>query len=182
MFPALRVFSAVAVMLFSFSSARASTEASAPVPSIKVKIAVGLGWEVCPKTDGLPPLDTAFMCSGLAATLENINLELINKPAAKPTWLYYDAPYTATTKFQDITTTVELLVMYAEFDGKKMGFVDGRLISERAGVKSEPIYFRASADGGLQNLRYSSTYGGSLKLTASDARYSPYMALDAKVR
>jgi hypothetical protein len=147
---------------------------------LKVQLAVGLGWQLCPKTNSLPPLGLAFYCSGLAATTDNLELELINKPAAHPDWLYWEATHFETVKFQDITSTVELLVMFAKYDGKSSAFIDGRIVSEKAGVKSEPVYFRMSADGGFENLKYTSAYGATVAVTGMDSRFSPYVAVQAK--
>lgn len=152
-----------------------------PPATLKMKVSIGLGFHVCPERKSLPPLQDAYLCSGLSATPQTVELTLENKPAAKPTWLFYEAPYTMTTTFQDIVVTMEALVMYAKIDGTTTGFVDGRLISTKAGVASEPIYFRASAPGGLDKFTYTSAYGTvtRIPLGKSTGEFAPYVVIDA---
>lgn len=144
-----------------------------------VKLRLGLGWQLCPTRSEEPPIELAFMCSGLAAGLEDVELVLERKPAAKPQWKYFEAKYDQQVKFHDITSTVELLVMYAEYDGLTSGFIDGRISSEKDGVKTKAVYFRSSAAGGLEKLNYQSFYGADVPfpIGSSVSQFSPYVAL-----
>lgn len=149
--------------------------------TMKMKIGIGLGFQLCPVRKTLPSLETAYLCSGLVATPQTIEVEMQNMKAAKPEWLFYQGSYNTSTTFQDITITLEALVMYAKVDGGTTAYVDGRLISTRNGVAAQPIYFRASAKGGSQNFAYSSTYGtmSPIVLAKSMAEFSPYMTIAA---
>ena len=169
---------AIVVSLFFLISSGAQ---AAPPATLTMKVAIGLGFHVCPERKTLPPLQEAYLCSGLAASPQTVELTLVNQPAAKPTWLFYEVPYTMTTKFQDIEVTMECLVMYSKVDGVTTGYVDGRLISTKAGVASEPIYFRASATGGLDKFSYSTTYGSMTKVPLSKGmgEFSPYVVIAA---
>lgn len=155
--------------------------ATAPPASLKMKVNIGLGYHLCPERKKLPDLQDAFLCSGLSATTQTFELELINKPASQPDWLFYEAPYTQTIQFNNIKVTLTALVMYAKYDGKTSGFIDGRLISEENGVQGAPTYFRASAEGGLANLSYSSTYGATTPVPLKNGtvgQFAPYVAFD----
>jgi hypothetical protein len=168
----------VALTLLASGKAQA-----APPASLKMAVGIGLGYQLCPERKGssLPDLQDAFLCSQKSATPQYIELELKNKPAAKPEWLYYEAPYNETVEFRDIKVTLEALVMYAKYDGKTSGFIDGRLYSEQNGKRSEPVYFRASAEGGLDKLTYSSAYGTTTPFKLSNgttAQFSPFVAFD----
>ncbi len=168
----------VLVTAFAFST---SAEA-APPAKLKMSVGIGLGFQLCPekKTPGLPDLQDAFLCSGLKATPQKIELELENKPAAKPEWLFYEAPYTQTLQFKDVKVTLEMLVMYAKYDGQTSGFVDGRIISEQNGKQTAPVYFRYSAGGGLDKISYSSAFGAASPIPLSNgvAQFSPYVAVE----
>jgi hypothetical protein len=159
------------------------TDQRSNLPPLKMSVAVGLGFLLCPDSATEPELGSAFNCSGLATTPVSVELELINKPAAKPQWLYYEANYTSTETFVGVKTTVELLVMYAKYDGITSGFIDGRLTSVKNGVTSKPVYFRTSAVGGLDHLTYSSTFGETIRVKSKGAkvwmRYMPNVAIDA---
>ena len=152
-----------------------------PPKTIKMKVAIGLGWHLCPQRLTLPSLEDAYLCSGLSATPQTIEVEMQNMKAAKPDWLFYQGNYNTSQTFQDITVNLEALVMYAKIDGGTTAFIDGRLISTQNGVASQPIYFRASAQGGAQNFTYSSTYGTSSPVKLSNGKiadWAPYMTID----
>lgn len=168
-------------LTLSLSIMVSSRAQGAPPSTLTMKVAIGLGFHVCPERKTLPPLQEAYLCSGLAANPQTVELTLVNQPAAKPTWLFYEVPYTMTTKFQDIEVTMESLVMYSKVDGVTTGYVDGRLISTKAGVASDPVYFRASATGGLDKLTYSTTYGSMTKvpLSKGTGEFSPYVVITA---
>ena len=173
----------VAVLIgFSMHGPLASAQVTPP-KTMKVKIGIGLGYQLCPHRSSLPDLGDAFSCSGMNALPQPIELELVNKPAAKPTWLYYEAPYSESVIFQKLKARVEMLVMYGKMDGKAYGFVDGRIITEKNGKFSAPVYFRASAEGGLENLTYTSAYGPSAAINISGGKapseWSPYVAFTA---
>jgi|GEM_PF-3921601 len=161
----------------------ASSYAQVVAPkTMKMKVAIGLGWQLCPHRTALPSLEDAYLCSGLAATPQTIEVEMQQQKAAKPEWLFYQGSYENTATFKDITVKMEALVMYAKVDGGTTAFVDGRLISTQNGVAAQPIYFRASAQGGSQNFTYSSTYGtvSPVKLSnGSIGDFSPYMTIAA---
>lgn len=157
---------------------------AAPPKTLKMSVGIGLGYQLCPerKAPGLPDLQDAFLCSGLKATPVKVELDLVNKPAAKPEWLFYEAPYKQTLQFKDITITIEMLVMYAKYDGQTSGFIDGRIYSTQNGVQGAPVYFRSSAGGGLDKLTYSSAYGATVPFPLSNgttAQFSPYVAIDS---
>ena len=152
-----------------------------PPKTMKMKVALGLGWHVCPARPTLPSLEDAYLCSGLAATPQTLEVEMTNMKASKPEWLFYQGSYEQSTVFQDVTVKMEALVMYAKMDGGTTSFIDGRLISTQNGVASQPIYFRASAQGGSQNFTYSSTYGtmNPIKLSnGKTAEFTPYITID----
>jgi hypothetical protein len=152
-----------------------------PPKTMKMKVGIGLGWQLCPNRPTLPSLEDAYLCSGLVATPQTIEVEMVNMKAAKPEWLFYQGSYETSQSFQDVTVKLEALVMYAKVDGGTTAFVDGRLISTQNGVSGQPIYFRASAQGGSQNFTYSSTYGtmNPIKLSnGKTAEWTPYMTID----
>jgi hypothetical protein len=152
-----------------------------PPPTMKIKVAIGLGFQLCPERKTLPSLESAYLCSGLVATPQTVEVEMQNMKAAKPEWVFYQGSYNTSTTFQDVSITLESLVMSSKVDGKTTAFIDGRLISTRKGVASQPIYFRASAQGGSQNFTYSSTYGtmSPIILTKGTAEFTPYMTIAA---
>ncbi len=149
--------------------------------TMKMKVAMGFGWQLCPHRTTLPSLEEAYLCSGLAATPQTFEVEMQQQKAAKPEWLFYQGSYSTSTTFKDITVSMEALVMYAKVDGGTTAFIDGRLISTQNGVAAQPIYFRASAQGGSQNFTYSSTYGTVSPVKLSNGTigdFSPYMTID----
>ncbi len=152
-----------------------------PPKTMKMKVAIGLGWALCPSRGGaLPSLEDAYLCSGLKSVPRTVEIEMNQQKASKPEWLFYQGSYNTSTSFQDVTVTLESLVMYAKVDGTTTAFIDGRLVTTRGGVASQPIYFRASADGGAQNFTYSSTYGTMSPIKLKDgsiAEFSPYMTI-----
>jgi len=154
-------------------------ETSTPAETYQGSIGIGVGYQLCPHRAELPGLDVAFNCSNLQATPRKISLTLQRKPAAKPDWLYYEAPYNETITFQNIKVTVEALVMYAKWDGKVAGFVDGRIITETDGKKSAPVYFRSTGMGGLQKIGYSATLGVPTVYNSQRSEFSPIVALVA---
>ncbi|RYZ77317.1 MAG: hypothetical protein EOP05_02205 [Proteobacteria bacterium] len=165
----------------TLAASAATAAEKAPPASLKMKVNIGLGYHLCPERKTLPDLQDAFLCSGLAATTQTVELNLINKPASQPDWLFYEAPYTQTISFNNINVTMTALVMYAKYDGKTSGFIDGRLISEQNGVQGAPVYFRASAEGGLGNLTYSSAYGATTPVPLRNGtvgQFAPYVAFD----
>jgi hypothetical protein len=152
-----------------------------PPKTMKMKVAIGLGWQLCPNRPTLPSLEDAFICSGLGATPQTVEVEMQNMKAAKPEWLFYQGNYNTSQTFQDVTVTLDALVMYAKIDGGTTAFIDGRLISTQNGVAGQPIYFRASSQGGSQNFTYSSSYGtmNPIKLSnGKTAEFTPYMTID----
>ncbi len=166
------------LVLFLGASAYAQVT---PPKTLKMKVAIGLGFQLCPENKTLPKLQDAYLCSGLAATPQTVEVEMQNMKAAKPEWLFYQGAYNTSMTFQDVSITLEALVMYAKADGGTQAFIDGRLISTRHGVASQPIYFRASAQGGSQNFTYSSTFGtmSPIALSKSTAEFTPYMTISA---
>lgn len=152
-----------------------------PPKTMKMKVGIGLGWHLCPQRQGLPSLEDAYLCSGLSALPRTVEVEMTQMKAAKPDWLFYQGSYNTVTTFQDVTVSMEALVMYAKVDGGTTAFIDGRLISTQNGVSGQPIYFRASAQGGSQNFTYSSTYGTMNPIKLSNgkvAEFTPYMTID----
>lgn len=163
--------------------AAAPAAQAAPPSTLKMSVGIGLGYQLCPerKSTGLPDLQDAFLCSGLKGVPQKIELELQNKPAAKPEWLFYEAPYAQTLQFKDITIKLEMLVMYAKYDGQTSGYVDGRITSEQNGKQGAPVYFRSSAIGGLSALSYSSSFGAASPIPLSNgttAQFSPYVVIE----
>jgi hypothetical protein len=152
-----------------------------PPKTMKMKVAIGLGWALCPsRNGGLPSLEEAYLCSGLKSVPRTVEVEMTQQKASKPEWLFYQGSYNTSTSFQDVTVSLETLVMYAKVDGTTTAFIDGRMVTTRAGKADQPIYFRASADGGAQNFTYSSTYGTMSPIKLKDgsvAEFSPYMTI-----
>ncbi len=168
---------ALALICFSLGAFAQAT----PPTSMKMKVGIGLGYQLCAEKMGsAPPIREAFDCPGLKGIAKPVELDLQNKPAANPKWSYFEAPYTETIKFKDVTVTLTALVMYAKLDGYDMGFVDGSVVSTQAGKVSAPTYFRVSAVGGLDKLNYSSAFGSSSPILLSNkttARFSPYVVI-----
>lgn len=174
-------FAVAALVAFAGGAAWAQ-DSGQPPEKIKVRLAVGFGYHVCDdRGTKLPPLAEAFLCSGLEATPHPIEIELTKQNARKPTWLFYEASHKEETSFNGAKSTLELNVAYADLDGAKWAYIDGRLISEFKGKKTEPIYFRFSGQGGFENLQYSSTYGARVPMLvgSSKSEYAPYVAIQA---
>lgn len=152
-----------------------------PPQTLKFKVGIGLGYQLCPERKALPTLQDAFLCSGLSGQPSTVELTLTNKPAADKNSLYYEAPYSQKVQFKDITVLMEALVMYAKANGQTYAFVDGRIISVRGGVPSQPIYFRSTGFGGFEKLGYQSTYGAMVgfPLGKETAEFSPYVTIAA---
>lgn len=176
----MRSFITLLVSVLMFGSL-ASAQVKAPA-TLKMKIGIGMGYQLCPQAKATPTLQDAFLCPGLLGVTQTVELTLVNKPAAKPTWLFYEAPYTQTITFNNVTVKMDALVMYAKLDGLTMGYVDGQIVSTQNGKDSAPVYFRASAEGGLDKLSYSSAFGSASPIVLSDksiGQFSPYVVVDA---
>lgn len=170
------VLAAAAALTLVSAGAKAEVK---PPATLKMKVAIGLGYHLCPERKTLPSLQDAYLCAGMVGVPKTIELDLVNKPAAKPTWLFYEAPYNTSLTFNNVTVTMEALVMYSKVEGQTTGYVDGRLISTQNGKQSEPVYFRASAPGGLENLTYSSSYGAKsmIQLSKGQGEFAPYVTI-----
>ncbi len=173
------VFVALAVLGVS-AGAKAQVT---PPASLKMKVGIGLGFQLCPEKNGAAPaLQDAFLCPGMKGIAHSVELDLQNKPASNPNWLFFEAPYAETIKFNNVTVTLKALVMYAKLDTYTMGYVDGSLTSTQNGVTSAPSYFRVSAEGGLDKLTYSSSFGSVSPIVLSDkstGRFLPYVVVQA---
>jgi len=119
----------------------------------------------------------------MVATPRTIKVTLKRENAAKPEWLLWSGTYTETIKFDSFVSKLELLISYAKLEGKIMGYVDGRLLTEKGGKQTMPVYIRVSAEGGFEQFGYSSVYGAPSFLSLEPGRrteYAPYVVIQAK--
>ena len=158
----------------------AGAQITAPA-TLKMTVGIGMGYQLCPAKQSTD-LQDVFLCPGLMGVPRAHELELQNKPSSNPKWLFYEAPYSETITFNNVTVKMDALVMYAKLDGYTMGYVDGKIVSTQNGVDSAPVYFRASAEGGLDKLTYSSAYGLKSPIVLSDksiGQFAPYVVVKA---
>lgn len=124
--------------------------------TVNAEFSLSLGYNLCPQSSALPPLEDANLCSGDYPGFENVKLDLVNAPAADPTWTLYSGKHQIQYEFDDILVTAELLISWLKANGKVYAYIEGRLVNNK---NIRPTYFTVSAEGGFSALNYVTTRG-----------------------
>lgn len=175
----LQGFLSVLVVCFSLISAAqslpvtremiaAKSEASgfsSDEQTMDVTLTLGIGYHLCPTSTKLPPLDTAYMCSGFAPFLENFVFTLKPVKTAKPEWKMWSATTTQSLgPAFGVLMSYELSVSFAKVDGTNYVFIDGRIMNDKA---TTPTYFRITSYNDFSQLDSTYNYGVPLEIKLS---------------
>jgi hypothetical protein len=128
------------------------------------EFSMATGYMLCPERNSLPPLEEAFYCSGVLDYTDSVVVKMPSQPVANPAWKLYSGTYTGTIEFENYKVNYELLISLTSADGKKYGFVDGRMTDN---INKNTTYFRVAIDEGLDQLNYVTSYGTPIAYTYS---------------
>ncbi|MGE0526925.1 MAG: hypothetical protein AB7G93_21240 [Bdellovibrionales bacterium] len=137
---------------------------AAPTASETAEFAMVTGFMLCPHATKPPPLEEAFICSGVQDYIDRVEVPLTPQPVSKPGWKLYSGRHTGTIDFNDFHVTYELLVSLASGDGEKYGFIDGRMIDN---VNRRSTYFRIAVNAGFEEMNYVTSYGAPVTYSES---------------
>lgn len=138
--------------------------ASTPTETLETTLTFGMGYHLCPDSPKLPPLDVAYLCSGLAPYLENFIITMKPVKTAKPTWRMWSGSMNFQLKPTfGVTMSYEVLVSFAKVDGENFVFIDGRIFN---GQSKNPAYFRITSYGDFAQLDSTHHYGSPVEIKA----------------
>jgi hypothetical protein len=150
--------------LIILSFAIVSISAHAADEAKEVKLAVGFGFHLCRHEDVPPPLERAFLCPGLQATLRNVIVTMQPEKIANPKWkLWSGRIMDKVMSLDGIEFSYELLVASALIDNIESSFIDGRMTNSKTGA---PSYFRVSVQGSFAEMDGTYHYSLPISITA----------------
>lgn len=130
----------------------------------EAQLAVGFGFHLCGRAEVLPPLETAFLCPGLQARLENFIVALKPEKTNNPESKLWSGRIAGTVRsLEGIDFSYELLVSSAIINAKEYSFISGRITNSRTGA---PAYFRVTVQGRFDEMNGSYHFSSPIELKA----------------